>query len=81
MPSSANQVPGKRYICWLKTLLVEVFALLALSAAVIGYLSWSSDAAWAEYSQANARPAQGLDRHAQSSIPAAKGARFCTWKA
>ena len=81
MLSSDRQSPGSRYMAWLKTLLVEVLALLALSAAVVGYLNWSSDAAMAEFSQAYERPAQGLDHHAHSSIPDGKSANFCTWKA
>jgi hypothetical protein len=29
--------------------LVEVFVLILLSGAIVGYLKWSSDSAWAEF--------------------------------
>ena len=49
MPSPGNQSPENPGINWLavvRILLVQVLVLLALSGAIIGYLDWSSDAAW-----------------------------------
>ena len=55
MQPSANQKPETSRIDWLgisRMLLVQVLVLLALSAAFIRYLDWSSDQAWAEFSRA-----------------------------
>jgi hypothetical protein len=52
VPSRSNQSPENRGIDWLailRTLLIQVLVLLALSGAVIRYLDWSSDTAWAEF--------------------------------
>jgi hypothetical protein len=50
--SLANPSTAKRRGFWLsiiRTLLVEVFVLILLSGAIVGYLKWSSDSAWAEF--------------------------------
>ena len=55
MQPSGNQNPETRRIDWLgifRVLVVQVLVLLALSAAFIRYLDWSSDQAWAEFSRA-----------------------------
>ena len=55
MQPTGNQNPETRRIDWLgifRILLVQVLVLLALSAAFIRYLDWSSDQAWAEFSRA-----------------------------
>lgn len=60
MPSPAHQSPTNRPSFWLaivRTLLVEVFVLLVLAGAIVGYLNWSSDAAWAEFTAAYKPPA------------------------
>ena len=47
--------PETSRIDWLgisRILLVQVLVLLALSAAFIRYLDWSSEQAWAEFSRA-----------------------------
>jgi hypothetical protein len=52
---SGNQTPETRRIDWLgisRIVLVQVLVLLALSVAVIRYLDWSSEQAWAEFSRA-----------------------------
>jgi hypothetical protein len=52
MPSPGTPSPENRGIFWLrivKTLLVQVLVLLALSVAFVGYLRWSSDTNWAEF--------------------------------
>jgi hypothetical protein len=51
VPSPANS-PASHQGFWpsiIRTVLVEVFVLLVLSGAIVGYLKWSSDAAWAEF--------------------------------
>jgi hypothetical protein len=51
VPSLRNNSPEKRGIDWPaigKTLLIQLLVLLALSAAFVRYLNWSSDAAWAK---------------------------------
>ena len=60
MPSSAHQSPAHISRFWpaiIQILLVEVIVLLALSGAIVGYLNWSSEAAWAEFNAASQLPA------------------------
>ena len=74
MPSVGNQNPEKRGIDWpaiVQTLLVQVAVLLVLSVAVVRYVSWSSDQAWAEFNAATgpsaphvAAPLQAVKDHA-----------------
>jgi hypothetical protein len=64
VPSSRNQNPDRRGFDWLaivRTLLIQVLVLVALSGAVIRYVNWSSDEAFSEFLAAS-----------QSSVPAAK---------
>ena len=53
MPSPTNNnSPASQQSFWpsiARILLVEILFLLALSGAVVGYLDWSSEAAWAEF--------------------------------
>lgn len=56
MPSSGKPSPQNRGIDWLaivRTLLLQVLVLLALSVAFIRYVNWSSDVAFAEFSAAS----------------------------
>jgi len=56
MPSPASNSPAKRQSFWpglVRIFLVEILLLLALSGAIIGYLNWSSDTAWAEFKAAS----------------------------
>jgi hypothetical protein len=60
MPSSVHQSPARDSRFWpaiVRILLVEVLILLALSGAIVGYLNWSSEAAWAEFKAASKLPA------------------------
>jgi hypothetical protein len=72
MPSPGNQSPENPGINWpaiIRTLLVQVLILLALSAAVVRYLDWSSETAWAEFTAASKSSASDAGRHPQSSVP------------
>ena len=72
MPSLHSQSPENRGIDWLgivRTLLVQVLVLLVLSGAVIGYLKWSSDAAWAEFIAASKASALDPKHHQHSAVP------------
>ena len=76
MPSLRNNSPEKRGIDWPaigKTLLIQLLVLLALSAAFVRYLNWSSDAAWAEFSAAHQSlpPAVKLQPQSATSVRAA----------
>jgi hypothetical protein len=67
-----NQRPEEGGICWLgilRTLLVQVLVLLALAGAVIRYLNWSSDAAWADFISASKSSVSDPGLHLQSSTP------------
>lgn len=80
MSSPANNSPAKRPSFWpaiVRTLLVEVLLLLALSGAIVGYLKWSSDTAWAEFIAASEQPAPGPT----TPIQAVKGQAPCDRKA
>ncbi|THD54689.1 MAG: hypothetical protein E8A46_07380 [Bradyrhizobium sp.] len=74
MPSSAQQSPARHRSSWpaiVRILLVEIVVLLALSGAMIAYLSWSSEAAWTEFKAAgkllapdSSSPVQTVKAHA-----------------
>ena len=71
MQPSGYQNPETRRIDLLgifRILLVQVLVLLALSAAFIRYLDWSSDQAWAEFSRAVV-PARVTKAQPQSAAP------------
>ena len=62
MPSPANNSTAKRQGFWpaiVRTLLVEVLLLVALSGAIVAYLNWSSNAAWSEFVAASKQAAPG----------------------
>ena len=67
MPAPANNSPASRQSFWpaiVRTLLVEVFILLALAVAIVGYVNWSSEAAWAEFKAADKPSAPNAPLHA-----------------
>ncbi len=52
MPSPVNQRTESRGAFWAsiaRILVIEIVILIALSAAAVGYLNWSSEIAWAEF--------------------------------
>jgi hypothetical protein len=60
MPSPVNNSPASRQSFWpsiARILLVEILLLVVLSGAVVGYLNWSSEAAWAEFMAASKQSA------------------------
>ena len=67
-----SQNPAKRGIDWLafvRILLAQVVVLFALSAAVVGYVNWSSDVAWKEFIGAGQPEASAPMHHSQSQTP------------
>ena len=86
MPSPDNPNRSKPAIGWLgivETLLLQVLVLLALSAAVVRYVSWSSDAAQAEFTAAGKPALSGPAQQPQPSEPVqiVKGKKICSPKA
>ena len=86
MPSLRSQSPENRGIDWLgivRTLLLQVLVLLALSAAVIGYLKWSSDAAWSDFIAASKASALESKHHQHSAVPlqTVRGPMICSRRA
>jgi len=86
MRSSTDQVQDDRSIARLaivRTLLIQVLVMLAVSAAVVGWLKWSSDAAWKEFNDAGKLPAPNAEHHSQASTPlrTAHGPAICTRRA
>jgi hypothetical protein len=86
MPLLRNQSPENRGIDWLgivRTTLLQVLLLLALSGAVVGYLKWSSDAAWREFNAASKASALEPRHHQHSAIPvqAVRGQTVCSRRA
>ena len=86
MSSLHIQSPENRGIDWLgivRTLLVQVLVLLALSGAVIGYLQWSSDAAWSDFIAASKASALEPKPQQHSAVPvqAVKGQAICSRRA
>ena len=80
MPLSAdhNAVPRRGF--WpaiVRILLVEILLLVALSGAVVGYLNWSSEAAWAEFNAASKLSAS----EPKAPIQTVKGHMPCERKA
>lgn len=72
MPSSRNQNPDRRGIDWLaivRTLLVQVLVLVALSGAFIRYVNWSSDAAFSEFLATSRSSAPAAEPRPQSATP------------
>ncbi len=86
MPSLRSQSPENRGIDWLgivRTLLVQALVLLALSGAAIGYLKWSSDAAWSDFIAANKASALEPKHHRHSAVPlqTVRGPTICNRRA
>ena len=72
MPSSRNQNPDRRGIDWLaivRTLLVQVLVLVALSGAFIRYVSWSSDQAFSEFLASSRSSAPAAEPRPQAATP------------
>ena len=65
-----------------KTVVAQVVVLLALAAAVVWYVNWSSDAAMAEFLRAGSPPVSGPNLHPQSQAPvqAVNGKAMCVRK-
>jgi hypothetical protein len=86
MPSRDNRSSedrGSRWLGIVRTLLVEVLVLIALSAAVVRYLNWSSETAWAEFVRASKMETPAPKFQPQSAMPvqAVKGEPPCGWRA
>jgi hypothetical protein len=80
MPSVTNQSPEKRGFDWpaiIRTLLVQVLVLLALSGAVVRYVSWSSDKAWAEFNAATGPSAPHATPQSATPLQAVKDRAPC----
>jgi hypothetical protein len=86
VPFSDTQSPEKRGIDWLafvRILVAQVVVLFALTAAVVGYVNWSSDLAWKEFTGAGKAEASEPMRHSQSPPPVqrVRDEGFCTRRA
>jgi hypothetical protein len=80
MPAQSSQIRTNRQSFWpaiIRILLVEIVILLALSGAIVGYLSWSSEAAWAEFKAASIPPAPDV----KSPIQFVNRPMQCDWRA
>jgi hypothetical protein len=86
VPSPGDQNPEKPGIDWpaiVRTLLVQVLVLLALSVAFVRYVNWSSDAAFAEFIAAGKSSGMDPKHHPQPATPVqtVKGQKLCPPKA
>jgi hypothetical protein len=80
MPSSAHQSPAYVSRSWpaiVRIMLIEILVLLALSGALVGYLNWSSEAAWTEFKAAGKLPGS----ESISPVQTVKAHAPCTRKA
>jgi hypothetical protein len=80
MPLPADHSAVHRRGFWpaiVRILLVEILLLVALSGAVVGYLNWSSEAAWAEFNAASKLSAS----EPKAPIQTVKGHMPCERKA
>jgi hypothetical protein len=78
--SSGNQEPGDRASHWLavvRTLIVEILVLLALSGAAIAYLDWSSDVNWTAFIAASQTSGLALNHRPDAPVQAAKAQAPC----
>jgi len=83
---SDHQSTERRGVDWLaivRILLMQVLVLFALTGAVVGYVNWSSDVAWREFTGAGKAEASGPMHHSQSSTPAqrVRDEALCTRRA
>jgi hypothetical protein len=72
VPTPDNESSDRRGINWaavLKTLLFQVLVLLALAGAFVGYIEWSSDAAFEEFVAASKPAVQDPKFRLQSATP------------
>ena len=72
MPSSRIQNPERRGIDWIgivRTLLIQVLVLVALSGALIRYVNWSSDEAFSEFLATSQSSALAAKPRPQSATP------------
>jgi uncharacterized membrane protein len=70
VPSPAEQTPQTSSFNWpamMRTLLVQVFVLLALAGAFAAYVEWSSNATWAEFSAAGNPSTRESSHHTLTS--------------
>jgi hypothetical protein len=83
VPLSRDQKSGARRIEWLailRTLLIQVLVLVALSAAFVRYVDWSSEAAFSQFlatsrsSEPAARPRPAMP------VNAITGSTPCGWR-
>jgi hypothetical protein len=89
MPSLDNQRPTNRSLTWpgiIKTLLLQILVLLALSGALVVYLDWSSNATRADFTPAAKPSVTDPTRHPHSSISVqtakgSNGPKACNRKA
>jgi hypothetical protein len=86
MPSPENQIRSKPGIDWLAVVriaLLQVLVLLALSAGVVRYVNWSSDAARAEFTAGSKPTLSGPTQQPQPTAPVeiVKGQKTCPRKA
>ena len=66
-----------------RTVVIQALVLLALAAAGVWYVNWSSEAAVAEFMKAGMPPVSSLNHQPMSSIPVqtAKVKAICIWRA
>jgi hypothetical protein len=85
VPTPDHASSDRRGINWaavVKTLLFQVFVLLALVGALVVYIEWSSDAALEAFVAASKPAVQDPKFHLQSATPvrAVKGEATCAPK-
>jgi hypothetical protein len=72
MPSFTGQSQKNHSVHWpaiVGALVVQIFVLLALGAAVVRYVEWSSDAAQAEFMSATKQSASDPNHPRELSTP------------
>jgi hypothetical protein len=72
MAFSGNQRQEKRGFDWpgiIRTLVIQVLVLLAVSVAAIRYLSWSSDSAWSEFVSLSRQALSEAKIHPRFDVP------------
>jgi hypothetical protein len=85
MPSPDNPTRNRPGVDWLgivRIVLMQILVLLALSAGVVRYVNWSSDAARAEFTAGGKSTLSGPTQQPQPAAPVevVKGQKTCPRK-
>jgi hypothetical protein len=82
MVDQSKMNPDSFWLGIVKTAVAQILVLVALVAAIVWYVNWSSEAAMSEFMRAGTPPVAGANLHPQSRAPVqtVKGKAVCVRK-